>query len=925
MAAGSVIIDLLFRTASFESDTQRAAKALGAIEQASAKVSAQIDSQIKSLQIQAATFGLSARQATVYELALKGASDQQLKAAESALASVEAQQLLAKAGTFAVTALKGIAAGAAGAVAGFELLVNAAGSFKDLEQETGASAESLASLSTAAAVSDLSIQDIANSTVKLTKALIGVEDGGKPAGAALNALGINIADFKKLDPVAQIDALTKAFAGFADGSGKTAVAVQLFGKNGAQMLKVLQELNDEGGRQVILTQAQIELADDYTDRQKKLVATIKQYAEAAATDVLPALNALTGAIKDGVAQLVGIGDAGHKLATDNPVKAFAEDAGRAVAGLVDYIHTSFSELKALGDFGQSFAIVSKQLLSGDIAGAKQTGADFRARYGLDANGMGTAGKQAGHAFLDSYNQTLELAHQAGANQSPAESARLNRRPQLNATATTKDTSGKDLKSQLDGELKIIKDGEKAQADAYQFANSYLQGVYQDGLINQEDYFAAQKQLRDANLANVVKALDDEIKDRQDAVNSGKLSSSESVTQSKAIALAQQQRAEAITKAGASDILAAQTEAREVERLSVSYDNLRASILSSSGNDVAAAQIKNAQTLKQAAQLINSRGDEGNPNVLGDLEKQLDAQTARTAQQKAYSQLLDDTQRKEAEIYLDAQAGGKSELDTLLAIRDSRSATIVLLKQQLDAAQALAEVTNNPVDIKHAQDLGLAYKKALADIDPLAKSINDSLEGSFSSAFAEFINGSKSAKEAFQDFANSVLNNIADIYSKRLALQVFGDTGGSSGIGGFLSGLFGRGDPSNGSDVVGGTTGSAPDISNTVFTPEAVHLAKGTNRVPYDNFPAMLHKDEAVVPAAFNPANHGGGNVYITNNAPAEASASRDSNGDWQVVIDAAAKRGARMTTSDLASGTGPSAQAVRGRFALGPGYLPKRG
>ena len=41
----------------------------------------------------------------------------------------------------------------------------------------------------------------------------------------------------------------------------------------------------------------------------------------------------------------------------------------------------------------------------------------------------------------------------------------------------------------------------------------------------------------------------------------------------------------------------------------------------------------------------------------------------------------------------------------------------------------------------------------------------------------------------------------------------------------------------------------------------IKLATGTNYVPYDNYPALLHKGEAVVPAKYNPTIHSEGNDY----------------------------------------------------------------
>lgn len=273
MAAGSIVIDLLMRTGSFETDTKRAEAAL------------------KKFQKQASDVGK----------------------------------------TIGV----GIAAGVTLAVAAFDQLIKSAGDFKDLEETIGSSAEDIASLSIAAATAGVSMESVTSATIKLTKGLVGVDDESKAAGAALKALGINVEEFKRLDPVAQYEAVGKALAGFADGAQKTAVAVALFGKSGAEQLRVFKALEEQGGRQVILTQKQIELADAYADAQAKQIATFKQYAQAAATDVLPSINLLIEAAAELAREFGGIDAAGKKLSGESPVKQFADNAVDALAFVVD--------------------------------------------------------------------------------------------------------------------------------------------------------------------------------------------------------------------------------------------------------------------------------------------------------------------------------------------------------------------------------------------------------------------------------------------------------------------------------------------------------------------------------------------------------------------------------------------------------------
>ena len=54
---------------------------------------------------------------------------------------------------------------------------------------------------------------------------------------------------------------------------------------------------------------------------------------------------------------------------------------------------------------------------------------------------------------------------------------------------------------------------------------------------------------------------------------------------------------------------------------------------------------------------------------------------------------------------------------------------------------------------------------------------------------------------------------------------------------------------------GGATGFGHILS------PSLGYAKGLDYVPYDNYPALLHKGEAVVPAKYNPAIHSAGNDY----------------------------------------------------------------
>jgi lambda family phage tail tape measure protein len=267
-------------------------------------------------------------------------------------------------------AVGAIASAAGAAFVAIDQLAKSAANFKDLEETTGASAEGLASMAVAAATAGVSMEEIAANSIRLTKGLMGVDGESKAAAAGIKSLGLNLADFKKLDPIGQTDALTKAFAGFADGQGKTAVATALWGKSGAEMLKVMKALDEQGGRNVILTQQQIELADQYADQQASATAELKQYAQVAAIQALPAIIALVKEFSNVIKEITGLDKQTASLAANSGIRKFAEDSAVALGYLIDDIRLSAAQLVSFiattkAEYGALKVFLGGPLVGGD--------------------------------------------------------------------------------------------------------------------------------------------------------------------------------------------------------------------------------------------------------------------------------------------------------------------------------------------------------------------------------------------------------------------------------------------------------------------------------------------------------------------------------------------------------------------------------
>lgn len=202
----------------------------------------------------------------------------------------------------------GIEAARTGALAAFAAMGTAAAlldrqlndiaGFQDLADKVGDTAEEVASLKLAADLSGTALDSIAAASVKLTTALSKTDDESKGVGAALKAIGLEMDEFKRLTPVAQIDAVAQALAGFEDGAGKTAVAVQLFGKSGADLIPMLNDLAEEGGRQITLTGQQIAAADEYSKSTARLRSEVQTLVAVTAADAAPVLTQMVQILRD---------------------------------------------------------------------------------------------------------------------------------------------------------------------------------------------------------------------------------------------------------------------------------------------------------------------------------------------------------------------------------------------------------------------------------------------------------------------------------------------------------------------------------------------------------------------------------------------------------------------------------------------------
>lgn len=279
----------------------------------------------------------------------------------------------------ALTALVGVAT-----VGGFAALVkgsiDSAAALNDLAIQSGASVEALSGLASVGKLSGQSAESIASAMNKLARNMAGATEESKGTGKALEAIGINFANFKTLAPEAQMQAIAKAMDGFADGSGKAAVAMALYGKEGAQMLPFLKDLASVGDLSAKVTTAQAAAADNLGDTLTKLKGSSSAWVKEVAMGMVPALDDAATAFFDVINGANGLRDGARKLSADGSIEQWTRNAISAVTYLMDVFSGLKAVVKTVGEtlgavvaagvetFGGIGAAIAR-VLRGDFKGA----------------------------------------------------------------------------------------------------------------------------------------------------------------------------------------------------------------------------------------------------------------------------------------------------------------------------------------------------------------------------------------------------------------------------------------------------------------------------------------------------------------------------------------------------------------------------
>lgn len=674
----------------------------------------------------------------------------------------------------AIGSLGAITAAGATAFAALDRQAESIASFQGLSDKIGDTAENIASLKLASDISGVSMDAIAATSVKLTATLAKVDDESKGAAAGIKAIGLDFEAFRRMSPVEQFDAIAQGLAKFEDGAEKTAFAVGVLGKSGPEMLALFQDLADGAGRQVTLTEAQIQAADAYTKQTARLRSEADSLAQQTTAAMIPALSGLVAILSD-TFHYMRDSEVGATL-----LRAALAGVTTVVETLVVVASDVVFVLKGVGTEIGGIAAQAAALLRLDFKG-------FNAISEAMKEDAARARKE-----LDAFQARILLPAPAAAPAVQAERPRLKLPPGLFDTGGGQNPA----KGALDNQLKALDALVKQEDQLLQSRNRMLDLYNGESLLSTRDYYAGKLAAQEEAVAKQAALYDREIAALERFRATAAKPAERDDAQAKINEIADK-RADLYRKAGQAALEMGFAESKAARGLEQQMQSVNAQVLELTGNLQAASAIRLDAQYRDLTARLTAEGDSAGLAQVQRLKDLQGAQAAYAAQTEGLGRITEGLRIQEERIALSRQLGATTELGALQQLGLARGGAVEQMRAMVEAQEAIARASGSPALVLQAEQSRLALDQLMATANPVADKLNTMFEGAASGALGDFISGTKSAKDAFKSFANSIANDLSRLASQEITKGLFGGGSGGGGLGGVLAGLFSGGSSGGG--------------------------------------------------------------------------------------------------------------------------------
>jgi len=724
--------------------------------------------------------------------------------------------------------------------------IDSADELNKLSQKIGISIEALSTLQFAAQLSDVGLDTLKTGLKGLSANLTEARSGLGEGAALFQALGISVEDtagnLKSSDTI--LLEIADRFASFEDGATKTALAVKLFGKSGMDMIPFLNQ--GSSGIRALMQEAErlglklstetAQAAEAFNDNLTALKASSSGLGISLATELLAPLRVVTDAIREGQGEATG----------------FAAILGGAFkttleAILVLGVNVAYV-FKSMGTEIGGMAAQLTALARLDIRGFKAIGEAMRedaAKARAEVDALSARILNPPQARPAGPTPTTPITGNTGAATEDMQrmACVLSGGEWRGGRCIKKGAEAKDnsaarlavLKAQADAEFRLLKTGLDQQKAA-------LARALDDRLVSIRDYYAQKTRLEQAAVDEDVSRKTQERNAQQQISRSGK----DEATRLRAMAevkkldgeiavLAQQRGEIEVANAHA----AANAERQLANELARVRDRL-AEVSSGAGGDSTRARLQREyQPLIEQLQRMGDTAGTQDVARLIDVESDL-AELARFERQ--YQIATERLSLRGRELQVQKEAGLITETQMRQTLLGLQAETAREVEALIPKMEQLAQSTGSEEAVNRVARLKIEIASLKTVTDEVAVRINGDTQNAFTTMFEQIGSGAKSAKDAFADFARSVLASINRIASQKLAESLFGaiggggGSGGNGGLGAFISGLF-KGFATGGL-VSGPGTSTSDSIPARLSAGEYVLRAAAVRRLGVDFLHAL---------------------------------------------------------------------------------------
>ena len=680
-----------------------------------------------------------------------------------------------------------------------------------LNQKTGITVETLSTLSFAARTADVEQEQLAGSLIKFTRAMDDYDQGAKGVRDATKNLFGDSRALAGLDQDQRLMKIVEALAKLEPGARRTGVAMQFFGKSGAELLPLIDDLGGEGFAKAADEARRLGLeidenlaraAQQANDAMEGLKSQVKGAVTTIMSEFAPAMMEVATAITDNIG---GVGMQGFKKLGEyagNVAKGIATAFIFAAEAIGELFYVVFSTSKNVTDLVDDW-------LHGRFKGSvDRFKGEWQATFATIAISAEKTWKTIDDIWTPNAPKPVEVERTGGHSEDLAEKAereRLEKEAERRAERQRK-ANLELANARIDANAKVADAISKAQ-------EAEDKALYSQGLISLREYYSARTAEAKRQGEIEAKALLDKLEEQQ-TTPLGKDELPEE-RQAKILKLAGELQAKIISNAQTLRDISAEQLKEESDLQQQTYDyERRISEAQMTRFELARRAIdeessklddllrKQGVSAEQRAQRVEDYRTSGYQPI--DFDEQSAVAAAAMAE-------LNRQVRQIEQAVRNGHASAAEGEQRILSLEQQR---LPLLQQMADA---MREAAITPEQIQAAQDFADRLTEMSVNVDHVAlemrnfkESIASAITSDLASWFTQGIQAAESFGDAMRSLALSVVQSIQQIIAQMMAMMLVkkmlgafgGGTGGAdAGAAGFASGGLIRGPGTGTSDSI----------------------------------------------------------------------------------------------------------------------------